>query len=374
MASALDCSAGGGPRPRSAAPTSPLALPTHTGAALGDRALTQPRPSDQSARHSAPFGGAPSGRQLPVIAVLSTGGTISSSTDPVEGRLPALTGRDLLASVPDLDGFEIRAVQVLTRGSFALTAVDMGLILQAVQDQLADAQVAGVVITHGTDTLEETAYLLQLFHDDARPVVLTGAIHAADDPASDGPTNLHDALVVAGSPSARHRGVLIVFAGQVFAAAGTRKTDTESLAAFESPDFGALGAVTAHVAHFSARILYTPVTELPTAHPDLASVRVDIVATYPGADDTALRACAAAGAHGIVLEGTGSGNTTPAVAATVAELTATGLVITVASRVHRGPVAPLYGGPGGGRELVSAGRSPPAGCGPARPVSHCWRY
>jgi len=315
-------------------------------------------PSRRSDHHSAISGEVANGRHLPVIAVLSTGGTISSHSDPVEGRLPTLTGRELLASVPDLDGFEVRAVQLLTGSSFALTLADLAVILRAVQDQLNDVQVAGVVITHGTDTLEETAYLLQLFHDDPRPVVLTGAIRPADDPGADGPANLYDALVVAGSPSARHRGVLIVFAGQIFAAAGTRKTDTIASAAFESPDFGALGSVTPPGPNFTALALHAPASELRACHPDLASVRVDIIATYPGGDDTALRACSLAGADGIVLEGTGSGNTTPAVAAAVAELAAAGVIIALSSRVHRGPVSPLYGGPGGGRALVSAGAIP----------------
>lgn len=296
--------------------------------------------------------------QRPVVAVLSTGGTISSHTDPLAGRIPGLTGSDLLSTVTGDPYCTVRPVEVLSRSSFALTPQDMTTILTAVRDELADADVAGVVITHGTDTLEETAYLLQLFHRDARPVVLTGAIRPADDANADGPGNLHEAILVATAPASRHRGVLISFAGQVFAAAGTVKVDTTALTAFGSPGCGALGSVSGNDVTFSAAANESPHSLLGACSPDLASTRVDIVALYPGADDTALRACAQAGAQALVLEGTGSGNAPPSLTTAIADLSAAGVVIALSSRVHRGSIAPLYGGPGGGRELVNAGVIP----------------
>lgn len=300
----------------------------------------------------------PGARGRPVVSVLSTGGTISSHTDPVVGRIPGASGWDLLSAVAHGPFCTVRAVEVFSRSSFALRPRDMGEILIAVREQLADTDVAGVVITHGTDTLEETAYLLQLFHRDARPVVITGAIRPADDPGADGPANLRDALIVAASPTARHRGVLIAFAGQVFAAQGTVKVDTTALAAFGSPGCGALGSVTEDGVIFAAVANESPYSDLSACSPHLTSTRVDIVALYPGADDTALRACAQAGAQALVLEGSGSGNAPPRLTAAVADLSATGVLIALSSRVPGGPIAPLYGGPGGGRELLMAGAIP----------------
>jgi L-asparaginase len=292
-----------------------------------------------------------------IVSLVSTGGTISSRTEPAAGRRPALAGRALLAGLGrDADpGFDVRAVDVLLRSSWALSTADMAAVSAAVAAQLEDPRVSGVVITHGTDTLEETAYLLQLLHSDPRPVVLTGAIRPADDAAADGPRNLRHALRVAGSAAARGRGVLVAFDGKLFAAAGTRKIDTTASAAFDSPDFGAIGSVTEDGVSFTDPPPAWTTTALSRHRADLAASRVDIVALYPGADATALRACVAAGARGLVLEGTGSGNVPPAVADAVAELSAAGVVIAVSSRVHRGPILPLYGGGGGGLELLAAG-------------------
>ena len=315
----------------------------------------QPAPPLAFSRAAAQALGA---RHRPVIAMMSTGGTIGSLTDPTAGRVPNLTGQDLLSTVTGDLSCTVRPVEVFSRSSFALTPHDMSTILAAVRDQLADPEVAGVVITHGTDTLEETAYLLELFHDDARPVVLTGAIRPADDPAADGPANLRTALRVAASPNARHRGVLIAFAGQVFGAPGTVKVDTTALAAFDSAGHPALGSVTEEDVTFAGAAPGSRSCELRGCSPDLTSTRVDIVALYPGADDTTLRACAQAGAQAIVLEGTGSGNAPPALTSAVTDLSAAGLLIALSSRVPRGPIAPLYGGQGSGRELVQAGAIP----------------
>lgn len=292
-----------------------------------------------------------------VVSLVSTGGTISSRTDPAAGRRPALTGRELLDGLggsTDL-GFDVRAVEVLARSSWALSTADMTSVVAAVAAQLDDPQVSGVVVTHGTDTLEETAYLLQLFHSDPRPVLITGAIRPADDAAPDGPRNLRHAMRVAGCAAARERGVLVVFDGKLFSAAGTRKVDTTASAAFGSPDFGPIGSVSEDGVLFTVPPPAWTTTALSRHRADFASSRVDIVALYPGADATALRACVAAGARGVVLEGTGSGNAPPAITGAVAELTAAGIVVAVSSRVHRGPILPLYGGGGGGLELIAAG-------------------
>jgi L-asparaginase len=215
--------------------------------------------------------------------------------------------------------------------------------------------VDGVVVTHGTDTMEESAYLLDLVHADDRPVVLTGAQRPADAPDRDGPRNLADAIVVAADPKARGLGVLIVFDGQVYAARGTRKIDTLRPGAFATPDGGPVGHVTDGRFVLQHASLRRKPLELDSV--DLTGVRVDVAAFYPGADTTALGAFGQAGAQGIVLQAVGAGNANPQVAAEVADLTASGVVVGLSTRVDAGPVAALYGA-GGGVDLLKAGAVP----------------
>lgn len=286
--------------------------------------------------------------------MLGTGGTIASRTDehgaaqPVD-RVDGLVGR------LDAGAVEVVGRDLFVKDSSALTTADHAVILAGVRDALADPTVSGVVVTHGTDTAEETAYLLDLVHTDHRPVVLTGAQRPADAPDADGPANLRDALQVAADPAARGLGVLVVFDGLVLAARGTRKVHTHETAAFAQPDGGPLGRVVdgglvidrapAHREHLDLR-------------EDIATVRVDIAAIYPGVDATALEAFAAAGARGVVLVATGSGNANSSIVAAVADLTRRGLVVALTTRVDSGPVAGVYGGGGGGADLIAAGAVP----------------
>jgi L-asparaginase len=258
-----------------------------------------------------------------------------------------LLGEVQLGRLPDV---EVR--DVLQGNSFAMTTEDMRAVLEAVHDALADPDVTGVVVTHGTDTMEETAFLVDLFHDDPRPVVFTGAQRAADSPKGDGPLNLRDAILTAADARVRGSGVLIVFDGLVLPARGTRKVETLASAAFAAPDTGPVGRVAEGTVYvLSAAVRSAPLdrTEL-----DLGSVRVDTVALFPGADATAVHAHVAAGATGVVLEGTGLGNANPGVVAAVAALTGGGITIVLSTRVHSGPVLGLYGN-GGGDDLLAAG-------------------
>ncbi|MFE2186989.1 asparaginase domain-containing protein [Streptomyces sp. NPDC059455] len=155
--------------------------------------------------------------------------------------------------------------------------------------------------------------------------------------------------------AARDLGVLVCFDGQVYPARGTRKAHTTAPAAFAAPDGGPLGRVGDGEVRISAVPVRPKPLDLGAFRPD--GIRVDIVACYPGCDIRALRAVADAGARGVVLEATGAGNANPEVAAEVARLTASGVVVALSTRVHAGPVAALYGN-GGGADLVRAGAVP----------------
>jgi L-asparaginase len=243
---------------------------------------------------------------------------------------------------------------VFQKGSYLLTFEDMVRICSTIKEVLDDPRVLGVVVTHGTDTMEETAFLAELTHGDERPVVFTGSQRAADSEAADGPDNLARAIAVAGSEDARGRGVLVCFAGTIFPARGVRKSQTIRLEAFSNPDFGISGHVSAkgEIALAAKGGRFDP---LPLPAPGTDSLRVDLIAAYPGADSTLMRAALGAGAAGIVLQGTGSGNANPALCSEVAAATASGVAVVTSTRVDAGPVVPLYGAGGGGEDLRAAG-------------------
>jgi L-asparaginase len=291
---------------------------------------------------------------VPLVTVLATGGTIASRAG-AGGATAQDGGDDLVARLDLPPGIEVRVRDVVRVGGFRMTLDRVHEVARAVATELRDEAVAGVAIAHGTDTIEESAFFLDLFHDDPRPVVVTGAQRAADAPDTDGPRNLSDAVVAAAAPAARGLGVLIGFGGQLFPARGTRKTHTVAADTFANPAGGPLGWVHGG----SVEVVTAPRrgAALPLDAFDPVGVRVDVVACYPDADDTALRACAGAGARGVVLEATGAGNANPAICAAVRELTAAGVVVVTSTRVAAGPVVAIYGD-GGGVDLLAAGAVP----------------
>ncbi|MCY0906164.1 asparaginase [Arthrobacter sp. H14-L1] len=292
----------------------------------------------------------------PHVVLLATGGTISSRASGTGGAVASDSGEEVFASMAVRPSHPVRVVDVFRKGSYLLTVDDMAAISMRIQEALATPEVLGVVVTHGTDTMEETAYLVNLLHDDPRPVVFTGAQQAADSPVPDGPDNLSQAIAVAASPLARDRGVLVVFAGTIFPVTGVRKCHTTQLRAFANPDFGPAGSVSAagevRMGHAPARI-----EPLPAPGTAAGSPRVDLIAVYPGADSTLLRAALQAGAAGIVLQGTGIGNANHELCRGIAQATSSGVVVVTSTRVDAGAVVPRYGD-GGGEDLRAAGAIP----------------
>lgn len=294
------------------------------------------------------------------ILLLVTGGTISSRRGP-EGAALATDQADTLldgmrdSAVADhIADVVVEARDVMLVGSYLMTPADMIEVVRAIGRGLARDDIDGIVVSHGTDTMEETAFLADLFHSDPRPVVFTGAQRSADVSDTDGPRNLVDAITIASSRAARGLGVLISFGGRAFAAYGTRKAHTLDLAAFAS-DAGGIGHIWGRL--FTLHAIPRRVEPLELSEVTAPDVRVDIVPYYPGADVTALRAVARAGAEGIVLEGTGAGNLNPAFCAEIADLTARGVPVALTTRVAYGPVMPIYGA-GGGVDAVAAGAIP----------------
>lgn len=284
---------------------------------------------------------------MPHLRLLATGGTIASRHE-AGGHRPTASGADVLATAAVPPDCRVDVEDVTAVGSFAWQWSDLLALARRVEAALADG-VDGVVVTHGTDAMEEVAFLISLLHDDSRPVVFTGAQRPFDHPAADGPANLADALLVASSPTARDRGVLLAFDGQVHPARGTTKVDTLSTRGFDSPGRGPVLRVAGD------RVLPLSPSGRPAALPVDSSrtelPRVDVVPVYVGADAAQLRGAVDAGARGLVLAAMGAGNATPAILDAVREC---GLPVLVCSRVPSGPVLPIYGG-GGGMDLANAG-------------------
>ena len=292
-------------------------------------------------------------QQLRVCQMIATGGTIAMKIDPaINAPVPALSGDDLVAGVPELA--EIATVRV--ESPFNIPSNYMGpdrwaelheLVAKAVESD----EVAGVMISHGTDTLEETAYFLDLTVSSEKPIVLVGAQRNASERDFDGPRNLLNAARICVSPEARGRGAMIALNNQINAAREATKTHTSDVETFKSGDFGFLGVVD------NDRVVFGR-TPLRRQHVPLKGAplpRVDIVSMYAGADGALLRAAVAAGAKGIVIQGTGLGNVNVPLYEAVKEAIGRGIVVVISTRVPNGRVLPVYGTVGGGKTLKDAG-------------------
>lgn len=299
------------------------------------------------------FGGPGKGTPGRVVVVF-TGGTISMTVDPgAGGATPALGGEALLARVGDDGDLPTSVVLDLGRTPASHFSFDDLLrIVRAAGGALAgDPDLAGAVVVQGTDTMDEAAFTYDLAWRDERPLVVTGAMRTSDAPGADGPANLRDALAVAGSPSFRGAGCVVVLGGQVHAADAVVKMHTSAMDAFASPDAGPVGRVEGGRPFLlrrrvARRAVPEPIGPVPNVGLAVAAI---------GLDGSAIDAFVAGGARGIVVEATGAGNTHPALLAAGERAMAAGAVVVLASRVPGGRVTSGYAFPGGGATWARAG-------------------
>lgn len=277
------------------------------------------------------------------LSLIGTGGTIASRQTEA-GVVAQFRAAELLASIEDHlpAGTDVIPTDVGVRPSFALRLDDMRTIALAAVSAARDHD--GVVVLHGTDSMEETSFLTDLLHDGPTPIVFTGAQRANDVPDSDARANMAWAVSTASSPAATSRGVLVAFNETVWAARGVRKVHTADLAGFADPDNV---AVCLDDSGDRVRSTFPDALEVLARSP---LPRVDVIAAVPGGDGSALRATAASGARAVVLQALGIGNAGPEDTAAVKGLTDQGTPVLITSRVQGGAVHPIYGG-GGGADL-----------------------
>lgn len=274
------------------------------------------------------------------MVVLSTGGTIASTHDKTGAVVPTVTGSKLvepLSGTFDKDKLTLEVKDIAKLDSSAMALDDTDTIIEAVNKELQRDDVDGVVVTHGTDSMEETAIAVDTFQDSGKPVALTGAMRPFDDPDPDGPDNLALAVKTVTDPSNKGRGTFIAFADHVIPARGAFKSDTTKADGFANNNGKK-----------------QPQRPKALKFKPLGNTRVDIIAAYPGAPADLIQRSLDSGAEGIVIEGMGAGNIGDELAQ-AAKAAAKKVPVVLTTRVDHGPVEGIYGGAGGGATLADAG-------------------
>ena len=275
---------------------------------------------------------------LKKVVVVFTGGTIAMKLDPISHTaIPALNADEIISSVTNINSY-----------------VDLEVVnfsnLPSPHINVVREDVTGVVVTHGTDTLEETAYLLDLLIDNEKPIVVVGAMRNHSELGYDGASNLSAAICTAMSDKAKNKGVLVVMNNEVNAASQVTKTNTLSLDTFKSPEFGPLGIV-----DNDEVIFYRDIIKRQLIVTDRIENKVALIKTAPGMESDILAFYMDSGYKGIVIEALGRGNVPPKMMTGIERAIKINIPVVMVSRCNTGRVLDTYGYKGGGRELRNAG-------------------
>jgi len=286
------------------------------------------------------------------IIIVFTGGTFSMKIDEnTGGAIPHFHGNELLDMIPEAGA---RAnISMYEFGMFPGPHMTPELMLQLSQKvkEFADSDdIDGVVVTHGTDTLEETAYFLDLTVNTSKPIVVIGAMKTSSEPDWDGPKNLLDAIRICNNENSKNMGVLVCLNGEINAASEVTKTHTEDVETFRSLDFGSLGFVE------NGRVIFNRLPQkLETIEVNKIISNVDLIKVYSGITDKFFKFSADSGVSGIVVEALGVGNVPPAAFDGIKYAVEKGIPVVLVSRCPTGETLDIYSYPGAGKWLKELG-------------------
>jgi L-asparaginase len=286
------------------------------------------------------------------LLIITTGGTIGMKRDAATNVIsPAKSSKELLASVPEIKklGY-IELIEFSNIDSSDMTPEMMFRLAKLVKNHINRDDIDGIIITHGTDTLEETAYMIDLLTKDCKPIVLTAAMRSFDEPGTDAPTNLLAAVKTACSDTCPQAGILVVMNEEIHAAREVRKTYTSNVATFESPGYGPLGIVDEDQVIIFRKSLIRETIPAERIEPD-----IELFKMTAGNDGRLIGYAIDNQVKGIIIEGLGRGNIPASAADQVLRAIYQKIPVVITSRCFKGRVLGIYGGTGGGKKLHEAG-------------------
>lgn len=286
------------------------------------------------------------------VVVIFNGGTISMTVDPrIKAAVPTLSGEEIMSMVTGIENYaKIESYTFSNLPGPHMTPELMMDLSKYIQSFLIREDICGVVVTHGTDSLEETAYLLHLTIDNPKPVIVTGSMRNSSELGYDGPANLSASICTAISDEARNRGVLVCLNDELNCASEVTKSHSMHLNTFQSPEFGPIGIIDNNEA-----IFYRDSLKKEHIKTERIETGVDLIKACAGMDSKLIDFCVQQGARGLVIEAMGRGNIPPKMADGVKIAIEKGVVVVMVSRCFKGRVLDSYGYPGGGKELRNAG-------------------
>jgi len=286
------------------------------------------------------------------VVIIFNGGTISMKVDPrLNAAVPGLSSEEIMSMVIGIEKHaEIESVNFSNMPSPFVTPDDMMRLSKLVKENLNREDICGVVVTHGTDSLEETAFLLDLTIKNNKPVVVTGSMRNSSELGYDGPSNLSASICTVISEESKGRGVLVCLNDELNCASEVTKANSMSLNAFRTPVFGPVGIVDSNNA-----IYYRNSMSKQFIETDKIETNVELIKCVSGIDSSYINYCIDKGIKGIVIEGMGRGNIPPNMVAGVEHAIAAQIPVVLVSRCFEGRVSDSYGYHGGGKELRSLG-------------------
>ncbi len=271
--------------------------------------------------------------------------------DKTGSAVPYFIGEELLEKIPDAR--HLAEIEIINFGNFPgphMTPQKMFNLSRIIRDIVKREEITGVIVTHGTDTLEETAYFLDLSINTQKPIVVIGAMKTSSEPDWDGPRNLLDAIHICNEPNSRGMGALVSLNGEINAASEVTKTHTEDLETFHSLDFGALGFVE------RGKVIFNRLPrKLEKIITDKINPNVDLIKAYAGMDEKFFKFSADSGAEGLVIEAMGVGNVPPKAFEGIKYVLNKNIPVVLTSRCPAGETLDIYGYPGAGKWLKKAG-------------------